>query len=422
MTERFLGRDGRAAPTSPDSDAAAGSPGAVVAFGIDNLAAIEELFGSALADGIEEQVAERLQQLLPMGASMRRTGNRRFLFDLPQSTEAAAAALVQTVQAALAEHAMRTPMGPLAVTVSAGCACSDGDAAMADLDPPALHALLRATRAGVGSYRVARDDSALLAFRQRLMETSSAALGAVGTDSLTLAFQPVVRSGGTDMISFHECLVRLRQADGALLNAGAFMPAIEQLGLAPIIDRQVLKMCLETLIRHPAVRLSVNIFPSTIQDRRWLALLENAAHSDPTLIERLIVEITESAAMLDVTRTRTFMDRLRSFGVAFAIDDFGAGHTALVSLRDLRFDILKIDRRIVCGIDTNPDNRFLMQTLIGVARHFEMMSVAEGVETHQEARCLCDLDIDYFQGFRFGSPSLQLQPTSTPMPAAAAQA
>ena len=409
----------------PDDRTAAGrSPdtGAVIAFGVDNLDVLEELFGSPLADRVMDHVAERLQAVLPMSAVLDRTRNRRILIGLPQCGEGKAGDLVRAAQREIAAETFDKGSGPIALTLSAGSAFADSVTCTDDLTPVALHALFCAMRQGVGSYRVARSDKDLLAYRAQLMETSAATMGAVGSDALTIAFQPVVRAAGTDLISFHECLVRLRQSNGNLLNAGQFMPAIERLGLAPIIDRQVLMMCFETMIRHPGTRLSINVFPSTMQDARWISLFENAADSDPDLAERLVVEITESAALLDLARTRDFMDRLRGYGVAFAMDDFGAGHTSLAHLRNLRFDILKIDRAIVHGIDANPDNRFLLGTLVSIARHFDMMSVAEGVETHREAHCLNSLGIDYFQGFRFGSPSLQLKPTNLPMPEAAAQA
>ena len=126
--------------------------------------------------------------------------------------------------------------------------------------------------------------------------------------------------------------------------------------------------------------------------------------------------------MLDPPRTRAFMDRLRAAGVSFALDDFGAGHTSLRYLRDFRFDMIKIDGRFVHDVQDDPDNAFMISTLVEIAQRFEMMTVAEAVQTPAEARCLSALGVEFFQGFQFGSPSLLLKPTPTPMPSIAAQA
>jgi EAL domain-containing protein (putative c-di-GMP-specific phosphodiesterase class I) len=216
--------------------------------------------------------------------------------------------------------------------------------------------------------------------------------------------------------------VRIRQPDGGVLRAGAFMPEIERLGLAPLVDRQVLTQTFAVLARHPNARFSINVFPQTMQDRQWMTLFDQAAARDPTLPERLIVEITETGSMLEPARTREFMEHLRGHGVSFALDDFGAGHTALHYLRDFRFDILKIDGRFVRDIELGSDNAFLVERMIEIARRFEMMTVAEAVQSQAEARCLAELGVEHFQGFHFGSPSLMLEPTATPMPSIAAQA
>ncbi len=255
-----------------------------------------------------------------------------------------------------------------------------------------------------------------------LLETARAVIGPVGDSRLGLAFQPVVRASGGNVISFHECLVRLRQPDGGLLRAGAFMPEIERLGLAPLVDRQVLAQTFTVLARHPSARFSINVCPQTMHDRAWMTLFDESVARDPTLAERLIVELTETGSMLDHGRTRAFMERLRGHGVSFALDDFGAGHTALHYLRDFRFDILKIDGRFVRDIRHGSDSAFLVERMIEIARHFEMMTVAEAVQSPAEARCLAELGAEHFQGFYFGSPSLMLGPTTVPMPAVAAQA
>lgn len=398
-------------------------PGHVVtlALGIDNLPLFEELFGPALASEIEAAVASRLRRLIPHIAELRREGDRKFVLRLPDFTETEVRLLAEALQGDVAGKTFQTSQGPVALTMSAGVVMQDG-ALDGDASQSALHALHIATGKGAAGFHVSHDESALLEYRRRLMTSSNVAVGALESDLLTIAYQPVVRSGGGNTIAFHECLARIRSADGTLLRAADFMPAIERLGLASLIDRRMLEISFKAMKRHPMARFSINIFPQTMQDRHWLDLFETGVAADPELAERLIVEVTESAAMLDLSRTRAFMERLRDMGTSFAIDDFGAGCTSLAHLRDLRFDMVKIDASLTAGCDRDADKSFLVETVVKIAERFEMMTVAEGVQTPSEARTLQAIGIEFFQGFQFGSPSLVLEPTKTPMPGVAAQA
>ena len=400
----------------------ADQPFSLVALGVDNLGALEELFGENLANAICAELMRRFMTIVPRVAEIVETRHRRFLIVLPGFDELAVHGLVHQLQNAAAQDPLETEQGPVAVTVSGGCAFGTPGCPIDRVQAPALHALHSAMATGLGAFRVAENDSALLEYRAQLLSLSRATVGAFGTDSLAIAFQPVVRASGSHVISFHECLVRLRQANGSLLTAAAFMPAIERLGLAPMIDRQVLQMTLAVLRQHPSARFAVNIFPHTMQDCAWLGTLEAAISEDEQVAERLIIEVTETAALLDTKRTRAFMDQLRDKGISFALDDFGAGHTALRHLRDFRFDMVKIDGQFIRNVDRDADKAFLVEALVRIAERFDMMTVAEAIQTPAEARCLQDLGVEFFQGFQFGSPSLKLEPTATPMPAVAAQA
>ena len=412
--------------SSRDGSGRGCEPCAHLAIGIDNLSPLEELFGPELSTSIFAEISYRLRRVVPQVATFRETAYRRFLVVLPGFDEGSAVPLAERIQEEIAADIFETEDGPIGLTVTVGVACAldaPGEIDAQFMDSSALHALHTAMSEGVGNLRIARDETALLEYRSKLLSASRATLGATGAcENLAVAFQPVVSSEGSRTISFHECLARITWDDGRVLTASAFMPAIERLGLAPVIDRQMLVKVFEILTLHPGARFSINIFPQTMQDRQWVSIFEHSVRHDPSLAERLIVEITESAAMLEPARTSRFIDRLREHGVSFAMDDFGAGHTSIRHLRDFRFDMIKIDGRLVEGVDTDPDAAFLIEKLVQIAQRFEMMTVAESVQSQAEARALYELGIEFFQGFRFGSPSLILEPTPTPMPIAAAQA
>ena len=109
--------------------------------------------------------------------------------------------------------------------------------------------------------------------------------------------------------------------------------------------------------------------------------------------------------MVDVAQTIDFMDHVRATGCAFALDDFGAGATGFKYFRDFRFDIVKIDGAFVRGVAGNRDAQVLVECLGGVARHFEMMTVAEQVETEADAAWLRNAGVDCLQGYLYGRPS-----------------
>jgi EAL domain-containing protein (putative c-di-GMP-specific phosphodiesterase class I) len=291
--------------------------------------------------------------------------------------------------------------------LSAGCVVGD-DRQPAVEGSAARHALSEAMACGVGCIRFAEETGAAADHRQGIVAAAQIAMGAISNGDLVLAYQPVVSASGKNRAAFHECLVRVRERSGNLIAAAKFMPAMEQLGLASLIDRQVLVLALDALAQRPGIRVSINIFPQTMQDAQWMILFSEGTSRDPTLAERLIIEVTETAAMLEPARTLAFMARLRRHGCAFALDDFGMGHTSFGSLRDFRFDIIKIDGSFITDVTTNPDSRFFVAKLVEIGRHFDMMTVAEFVQGPADARILRDIGVEYFQGFYFGAPSLVL--------------
>jgi len=94
-------------------------------------------------------------------------------------------------------------------------------------------------------------------------------------------------------------------------------------------------------------------------------------------------------------------------GVAFALDDFGAGNTAIRYFKEFYFDILKIDGQFARRIHRDPDNRALMAAMVSIGKHFEMFTVAEAVESPEEAACLQEMGVDCMQGYLFGAPSVR---------------
>jgi EAL domain-containing protein (putative c-di-GMP-specific phosphodiesterase class I) len=229
-------------------------------------------------------------------------------------------------------------------------------------------------------------------------------------------YQPVVKAGNPRMPAFFEMLARMRLPNGQLLPAGAFLPAVEAGPIGRAIDRLALEQALAALAADPGLRLSVNMSPLSMGDAEWLAIFTRAARTGGGLLGRLILEITEDAAMRNVAQTVDFMDHVRGTGCAFALDDFGAGATGFRYFRDFRFDMVKIDGAFVRGVHASRDAQVLIECLGGVARHFEMATIAEQVESEADAAWLRAAGIDCLQGYLYGKPS-----SAAELPAAEAE-
>lgn len=251
----------------------------------------------------------------------------------------------------------------------------------------------------------------MAALAQRRNDTLSLVRAAIARKALRLAYQPVVavepkQTGAARRIVYHEALIRILDEGGRVIPARDFIEVAETCELGRQIDCLALEMGLRALADAPGLRLAINMSARSIGYPSWRATLEHGLALDHTIAERLILEITESSAMLLPEVVGVFMRELQGHGITFALDDFGNGHTAFRYLRDFYFDLLKIDGQFIRGIEANPDNQVLAEALISIARHFGMLTVAEGVETAAEAQFLESAGVDCLQGYAFGAPSL----------------
>jgi EAL domain-containing protein (putative c-di-GMP-specific phosphodiesterase class I) len=205
---------------------------------------------------------------------------------------------------------------------------------------------------------------------------------------------------------FHEALLRMKSPDGSVLAAGAFMPMIEKLGLTREVDRYVLEMAVDTLQRHPALQLAINVSALTATDRSWLRLLIALLRGESRVAERLTVEITETVALQDIEESAHFVAKVRDLGCQVALDDFGAGYTTFRHLKALDVNKVKIDGSFVKDVADNPHNQLFIQSLLGLAKGLAVETVAECVEHERDARLLADHGVDYLQGYFFGRPDI----------------
>jgi EAL domain-containing protein (putative c-di-GMP-specific phosphodiesterase class I) len=245
------------------------------------------------------------------------------------------------------------------------------------------------------------------ALEQRRQDTVAMVRRALDERRGLLAYQPVVQARLPARPAFYEGLIRIIGPDGRVLPARDFIEEVETTETGRRIDCLALELGLQVLAQEPSIRLSINMSARSIGYPAWLATLERGLRVDQTIAERLILEITESSAMVMPDLVSVFMADMQARGICFALDDFGAGYTAFRYLKEFYFDIIKIDGQFIRGIATNPENQVLTQALVSIARHFDMFTVAESVETAEDARWLVDAGVDCLQGYFFGVPTTE---------------
>ncbi|PZX10001.1 EAL domain-containing protein [Celeribacter halophilus] len=221
-----------------------------------------------------------------------------------------------------------------------------------------------------------------------------------------LAYQPIVHTLRPDRPAFYEALIRVLDQNGRVIPAREFIEVAETTETGRILDCLSLELGLQALHEHPDLRLAINMSARSIGYPRWKQTLTEGLAKGPTIAERLILEITESSAMVMPDLVSVFMSDLQSMGISFALDDFGAGYTAFRYLKDFYFDIVKIDGGFIRGVASNPDNQVLTQALVSVAKHFDMYTVAEFVENTADAEYLTEIGVDCMQGHYFGAATI----------------
>lgn len=252
----------------------------------------------------------------------------------------------------------------------------------------------------------AEADPLSFAVAGRDRETLAMVRRAIDRGDVLLAFQPIMQTARPEFPAFYEGLIRVLDDTGRVIPSHDFFAAAETTDLGRRLDCLALDLGLQTLAENPKLRLSVNMSARSIGWPEWSRILTRGLARDPTAGERLILEITEASAMTMPELVSVFMHEMHMKGICFAIDDFGAGYTSLRYLREFYFDILKISGQFISGIADNPDSQVLTRALMSIAGHFEMFTVAEGVETAEDAAWLAGQGVDCMQGYYFGAPTL----------------
>jgi len=244
-----------------------------------------------------------------------------------------------------------------------------------------------------------------LGVQKKLFQDVSGFMEALHENRLCFAYHPVMNAKNPHM-SFHECLVRIRGRDGHMVGAEHFVPAVEKLGFSRIIDSFALEQAVFELKKYPDLKLSVNASKTSMVNESWQGLLKDLVGDRLDVAQRLIVEITESTMLEDHMSLVRAISFIKNLGCRVALDDFGAGYTAFIQLKDLDVDIVKIDKSFVQNIHDN-NNQLFVQTLHALASGINIQTVGEGAESRSDELILQNTGIDFVQGYVYGIPKAE---------------
>ncbi len=378
---------------------------AYLAISIDKMSFVNEAVGTKAADALLCGVSDRLGDLCPTKAIIGRTGGDMFGILLPGLSREAHP-LIERLLHSFRNRPVTANGEPIHITVSIGSVrLTDLAAAATAIMIRAEQALTEARRRGRNQHVEYRESPQRAQENRAVLEIAERVKVALKQEKLRLAFQPVIDTE-TGQVLFYEALARLFRDDGRTITAADFIPVVEQQGLALEFDRHVLNLAVREMESYDKLRLAVNISGLTAAQADWPAYVESVLQPRPDVARRLIVEITETAAIMDVAETRRLAESLNRMGSQVALDDFGAGSTSIRHLRTLPLSIMKIDRDLLLSLIGNSEQQHLVRMLISIARGLGLKTVAEGVETEDVARWLREEKVDMMQGYYFGRPSL----------------
>jgi diguanylate cyclase (GGDEF)-like protein len=373
---------------------------------VDNLARINDAYGFAIADEVIASVGRRIRSRMRTGDILGRFSSNKFGVVLKTCTPDDLTMAADRFLAAVREDVVQTQHGPVAATVTIGGVSAPRHAGtVQDILSRAQESLDSAKAKRRGSFVPYRPNIEREAVRKENARATDKIIAALNERRILLAFEPIVETGSRKS-AFYECLMRIRRADGTIVPASAVIPVAEQLGLVRLIDHRVIELVTAELAASPDLKASLNVSPDSLTDPDWWTLLGAQLRARPGIAHRMILEITETAAIQNIDETAGFVTRAKDLGCRIAIDDFGAGYTSFRNLRRLGVDMIKIDGAFVQNLPRSEDDRVFVRTLIDLGRSLGLSTVAEWVQDEEGAAVLAEWGCDYLQGALIGRASL----------------
>lgn len=379
-----------------------GPPTAVAIIDLDHFRDINDTLGHHSGDLLLTELARRVSANMRPGDTVARLGGDEFglvLRDVADPHQALAR-LRGVIAAEVDVRGLSLSVAPSIGFI----AVSDRDA---DVDTLMQHA-------EVAMYAAKAQRAGVLQYRPDLNQYDASSLGlvaelrhAIAEGQLVLHYQPQV-STATDRITALEALVRWEHPEHGLLAPDRFLPLAEQTDLIDTLTRWVLDTALcrirDLRERGFDLAVAVNVSARSIVRRDFAGEVIQALRRHDVAPERLIVEVTETALLIDPARAAEVLAELAAAGVTVSLDDFGQGQTSLGYLSHLPVQELKIDRSFVTDMHENPAHAAIVRSIVDLGHNLSMRVVAEGIETEAVLATLREYACDVAQGFLLARP------------------
>jgi len=392
-----------------------GTPYVLCCVDIDHFKLVNDTAGHAAGDALIKQLATLIEVKFAEAALLARLGGDEFGALFADRTEKQALdqceVLLQTARHFL--FTWRDRSFDVAVSIGVTAFLPENDSAAAELAKAdvACQVAKREGRDRVHIYQDADASSERHHGEMRLVSTISEALS---SGRLRLFAQPIVPLAvGISDRTHYEVLVRMSDGQGALVVPDQFIPAAERYILMPAVDRWIIQQLFSTRgeqlrawhDQHPDQFLfAVNLSGTSVNEDSFLLFIKRqfALYRIPPA--GICFEITETAAIRNLSRARRCMNELSTMGCTFALDDFGSGLSSFNYLRDLPVSYVKIDGSFVHDMNSNPVNYALVASINQVAHVLGMKTIAEWAEDDSTINELRALNVDFVQGYAIGTP------------------
>ncbi|MEE8575488.1 MAG: EAL domain-containing protein, partial [Thermodesulfobacteriota bacterium] len=392
----------------------------ILLMDVDQFRAINDTYGHTSGDVMLKRIAGELKRVatelddsfggdLGREVLVGRIGADEFGLFLPGRTEEEGRASAEVIRKALEGSCADDT--PVHVTLSIGTVQHPKDGfSTKELLTKADTALHRAKGMGGNrchSYKA--EDGDLEQMQMRLKGRERIQRG-FDEDLFEPFFQPILNLKDGS-ISHYESLARMRE-DGKILAPGAFIDTAELFGMVGGIDRVIMSksMALQALMMKQGreITFSMNLSGKDLVDEELVDYIKNAINDTGADPERIVFEITETAAISELTQAKIFITSLKSLGCKFSLDDFGVGFTSFVYLKELQVDYIKIDGYFIKNLADNPSDQLFVKAIAGVAKGMGIKTIAEFVEKEEALALLREYNIDYAQGYLIGKPEPEL--------------
>lgn len=386
------------------------TPGALLSIDLDNFKFINDTLGHAAGDKIIIRVSDMFRQRLRDSDAYGRFGGDEFAVLLTHVDSAqaqhVAADLLETIRGG---EPIELPSAPRRLTASVGIALFPQETKLTaeELVVQADIALYDAKEAGRDRVRLYNPASVRETRMQARLDWAERVRYALDHDDFLIHAQPIRALTG-DTTSWHELLLRMTSEGGDLIPPATFINIAEQVGLAPDIDRWVLARAVDHIAREQHrghnIRLAVNLSAASISDPELPDTIAQLLDRANAKARGLCVEITETAAIVNIGQARQFARRIHDLGCSLALDDFGAGFASFYYLKHLIFDYIKIDGEFIENLTNDPADQFICKSIVDIAHGLGKHTVAEHVADRGTLQAIRRYGVDYAQGFFVAKP------------------